>query len=107
MSERSVVILFFICKASGGPEHPSLDDGPGLRHIEIFGHVACELFAECVTTGFLFELEVLLRVLRHRYRVEEFPVMWTCALDMRLKPGNHAAGVAKELYRFRLFFFVL
>ena len=65
------------------------------------GEVARELFAACVTSGFLFELEVLLRALRRGYRVEEFPVEWTCDLDTRLNPGNHAAGVAKELLGIR------
>jgi dolichyl-phosphate beta-glucosyltransferase len=65
------------------------------------GGVARELFAACVTSGFLFELEVLLRALRKGYRVEEFPVEWTCDLDTRLNPGSHAAGVAKELFSIR------
>jgi len=65
------------------------------------GERARELFAECKTAGFLFELEVLLRALKKRYRIEEFPVEWTCDLDTRLRPGNHAAGVAKELLSIR------
>jgi dolichyl-phosphate beta-glucosyltransferase len=65
------------------------------------GEIARQLYAECVTTGFLFELEVLLRALRRGYRVEEFPVEWTCDLDTRLNPGSHAAGVAKELFSIR------
>jgi dolichyl-phosphate beta-glucosyltransferase len=65
------------------------------------GEVARELFAACVTTGFLFELEVLLRALRRGYRVEEFPVEWTCDLDTRLNPSGHAAGVARELLSIR------
>ena len=65
------------------------------------GEVARELFSECITMGFLFELEVLLRALRRGYRVEEFPVEWTCDLDTRLDPRGHAAGVAKELLSIR------
>jgi len=65
------------------------------------GEVARELFAACVTTGFLFELEVLLRALRRGYRVEEFPVEWTCDLDTRLNPSGHAPGVARELFSIR------
>jgi dolichyl-phosphate beta-glucosyltransferase len=65
------------------------------------GEVARELFAKCRTSGFMFELEILLRALRQGYRVEEFPVEWTCDLDTRLRPGNHAAGVAKELLSIR------
>ncbi len=65
------------------------------------GERARELFAECMTAGFLFELEVLLRALKKRCRIEEFPVEWTCDLDTRLRPGNHAAGVARELFSIR------
>ncbi len=65
------------------------------------GNIARQLYEECVTTGFLFELEVLLRALRRGYRMEEFPVEWTCDLDTRLKPRNHAVGVAKELFSIR------
>jgi dolichyl-phosphate beta-glucosyltransferase len=65
------------------------------------GDVARELFAKCVTSGFLFEIEVLLRALRKGYRVEEFAVEWTCDLDTRLDPGSHAAEVAKELFSIR------
>jgi dolichyl-phosphate beta-glucosyltransferase len=65
------------------------------------GERARELFAECKTAGFLFELEVLLRALKKRCRIEEFPVEWTCDLDTRLRPGNHAPGVARELLSIR------
>jgi dolichyl-phosphate beta-glucosyltransferase len=65
------------------------------------GEIARELFAECRTSGFMFELEILLRALKQGCRIEEFPVEWTCDLDTRLNPGNHAAGVAKELLSIR------
>ena len=65
------------------------------------GEVARELFAKCRTSGFMFELEILLRALKKSCRIEEFPVEWTCDLDTRLRPTNHAAGVAKELLSIR------
>lgn len=65
------------------------------------GEVARELFAACVTNGFLFELEVLLRALKRDYRVEEFPVEWTCDLDSRLRPGRVAYNVARDLIKIR------
>jgi dolichyl-phosphate beta-glucosyltransferase len=65
------------------------------------GEIARELFAKCVTTGFLFELEVLLRALKRGYRIEEFPVEWTCDLDTRLKPASDAAKVLKEMFQVR------
>jgi dolichyl-phosphate beta-glucosyltransferase len=63
------------------------------------GKIARELFNECQTRGFMFELETLLRALQKGYRVEEFPVEWTCDLDTRLKPGRIALSVLKELFR--------
>ena len=65
------------------------------------GKAARELFAGLSTPGFLFELEFILKALRRGYRLEEFPVEWTCDLDSRLKPGSQAGRVLKELFRVR------
>lgn len=65
------------------------------------GKIARELFQRCVISGFMFELEVLLRALKRGYRIEEFPVEWTCDLDTRLKPAGDAVGVLKELLKVR------
>jgi len=65
------------------------------------GKAARELFAGLSTPGFLFELEIILKALRRGYRLEEFPVEWTCDLDSRLKPGSQAGQVLKELFRVR------
>ena len=65
------------------------------------GEIARELFGKCKTTGFLFELEILLRALKRGYNIEEFPVEWTCDLDTRLKPGSDAVKVMKELLQVR------
>jgi dolichyl-phosphate beta-glucosyltransferase len=68
------------------------------------GEVARELFGKCKMTGFLFELEVLLRALKRGYRVEEFPVEWTCDPDTRLRPGSDAGKVLKEMFEVRSIF---
>jgi dolichyl-phosphate beta-glucosyltransferase len=65
------------------------------------GDIAREIFAECKTAGFLFELEILLRALKKGYRIEEFPVEWTCDLDTRLRPGSDAGKVLKEMLQVR------
>ena len=65
------------------------------------GKAARELFAGLATPGFLFELEIIRKALRRGYRLEEFPVEWTCDLDTRLRPASHAGGVLKELLRVR------
>jgi len=65
------------------------------------GEIARELFNECQTRGFMFDMETLLRALQKGYRVEEFPVEWSCDLDTRLRPGRIAFSVLKELFRVR------
>ncbi len=65
------------------------------------GDAARSVFAGVVTPGFLFELEVILRAVRRGYRVEEFPVEWTCDLDTRLHPSSDGAAVIRELFRVR------
>jgi dolichyl-phosphate beta-glucosyltransferase len=65
------------------------------------GEAARELFAGLISSGFLFELEIILKALRRGLRVEEFPVEWTCDLDTRLHPSSQATGVLKELLRVR------
>lgn len=65
------------------------------------GELARELFAQCRTAGFLFELEILLRALKKGYRIEEFPIEWTCDLDTRLRPGSDAGKILKEMLQVR------
>ena len=65
------------------------------------GDVARKLYAECVMSGFLFDLEIILRAKHAGYRIVEFPVDWTCDLDSRLRPGSDATDVIKELLAIR------
>jgi dolichyl-phosphate beta-glucosyltransferase len=65
------------------------------------GDVARELFAECQSQGFLFDVEVLLRAVKRGYRVREFPVEWRCDWDSRLRPARTSFKVASELLAIR------
>ncbi len=65
------------------------------------GKVARDLYAGLETPGFLFELEIILKALRLGYRVEEFPMTWTCDLDTRLRPGSQARSLLRELLAVR------
>jgi dolichyl-phosphate beta-glucosyltransferase len=65
------------------------------------GEIARQLFGELITTGYMFELEILLRALQRGCRIEEFPVRWTCDLDTRMRPASDAAGVWRELLQVR------
>jgi len=61
------------------------------------GDVARGLYSGLETPGFLFELEIILKALRLGYRVQEFPMTWTCDLDTRLRPGPQARSLLREL----------
>jgi dolichyl-phosphate beta-glucosyltransferase len=65
------------------------------------GEVARGLYAGLETRGFLFELEIVLKALGRGYRVEEFPVTWTCDPDTRLRPASQARAIIKELFAVR------
>jgi dolichyl-phosphate beta-glucosyltransferase len=62
------------------------------------GDVARELYGECTTDGFMFDIEVLLRAVRKGYIIAEFPVEWTNDRDSRLHPLRVAARVLRELW---------
>jgi dolichyl-phosphate beta-glucosyltransferase len=65
------------------------------------GDIARELFAGLETPGFLYELEIIIKALRSGYRVEEFPMTWTCDPDTRLRPASQARSIVKELFAVR------
>ena len=65
------------------------------------GDVARALFAGLETPGFLFELEIILKALRLGYRIEEFPMTWTCDPDTRMRPASQARGIFRELFAVR------
>jgi glycosyltransferase involved in cell wall biosynthesis len=65
------------------------------------GEVARELYSGLMTLGFLFELEIIIKAVRRGFRIEEFPVEWTCDLDSRLHPGAQAKNVLKDLFQVR------
>ncbi|PKL81596.1 MAG: hypothetical protein CVV24_14465 [Ignavibacteriae bacterium HGW-Ignavibacteriae-3] len=48
------------------------------------GDIARELFTTMAINGFMFEIEILLRTLKKKYRVAEFPVVWKCDRDSRI-----------------------
>src|SRR5688572_1039874 len=52
------------------------------------GDVARQLYGLCLTDGFMFDLEILIRARERGMRVEEFPVHWACDPDSRLRPSR-------------------
>jgi hypothetical protein len=48
------------------------------------GDVARQLYSQCTSDGFMFDVEMILRAQKAGYRTKEFPVEWVCDLDSRL-----------------------
>ncbi|HEV8606438.1 MAG TPA: glycosyltransferase [Tepidisphaeraceae bacterium] len=63
------------------------------------GDVARELYGQCRTDGFMFDLEILMRARKKGYRVAEFPVHWACDPDSRLRPAKILGSTISELRR--------
>jgi dolichyl-phosphate beta-glucosyltransferase len=65
------------------------------------GEVARELYGECMTDGFMFDIEMILRATRKGYRVCEFPVEWACDPDSRLSVTRTPWPVLVELHKLK------
>ena len=61
------------------------------------GDVARNLYGQCVTDGFMFDLEIIMRAEKQGYRIKEFPIDWTCDRDSRLSPAKSLWRVLREL----------
>lgn len=65
------------------------------------GDAAKALFSQCLISGFLFDLEILIRAIKQGYSITEFPVEWTCDLDSRLRPVSEAKQILRDLFKVR------
>lgn len=61
------------------------------------GPVARELYGECKTNGFMFDIEIILRAEKKGYLIAEFPVEWTADPDSRIRIGRTAERMFGEL----------
>ncbi len=61
------------------------------------GNLARELYGQCSSNGFLFDVEIIIRALKSGKRIREFPIEWTADLDSRLSPTKNFSGVIVEL----------
>lgn len=61
------------------------------------GDVARQLYNDCQTDGFMFEIEIILRALKKGYRIKEFAITWSCDRDSRLNPSRSVWKVISEL----------
>lgn len=65
------------------------------------GDVARELYGDCITDGFMFDVEIILRAAKKGYHIKEFPVEWACDLDSRLSVTRTPWPVLSELRTLR------
>jgi len=65
------------------------------------GDIARQLYRQCQTDGFMFDIEVMLRALKQGYRIKEIPVDWTCDRDSRLLKTRSFWEIFGELVRIR------
>lgn len=61
------------------------------------GEIARKLYSLCVSDGFMFDVEIILRAKKVGYRIREFPVEWVCDLDSRLSVVRAPWPVLREL----------
>jgi dolichyl-phosphate beta-glucosyltransferase len=65
------------------------------------GDVARRLYAQCITDGFIFDIEIILRAIQAGYRIGEFPVEWACDPDSRLSVTRTPWPVISEIRALR------
>lgn len=63
--------------------------------------IAQELYAACITDGFLFDIEIILRARENGYRIVEFPIEWTSDPDSRLSVSSTLISMFSELRKIR------
>lgn len=65
------------------------------------GDIARHLYGECVTDGFVFDIEIIMRAQKEGYRIREFPIDWACDPDSRLSPTRSSLKVLSEMLNIR------
>jgi dolichyl-phosphate beta-glucosyltransferase len=65
------------------------------------GDVARHLYGECITDGFAFDIEIIVRAQKEGYRIKEFPIHWACDRDSRLSPTRSSWRIFSELIRIK------
>ena len=65
------------------------------------GDVGRQLYGMCICDGFLFDVETVLRAIRAKWRIAEFPVEWHSDPDSRLHPARSIGRLLGELWSIR------
>lgn len=66
--------------------------------------VGHKLFSDLKTTGFLFEIEIILRAIELDYKIIEFPLEWKCDRDSRISFKKTSLNVIKEMSHLKKMF---
>ena len=61
------------------------------------GDVGRRLYGECVSDGFMCDVEIIMRAREKGWRIREFPIDWSCDRDSRLSPTRSMWRVLFEL----------
>lgn len=64
--------------------------------------VAKKLFGELKTAQMMFDIELILRVLKHKYKVGIFPVTWKSDADTKFNPITGSWENIKDLLKIKL-----
>jgi len=65
------------------------------------GDVARQLYRSCITDGFMFDDEIILRAKKLNFRIKEFPIEWKADLDSRLSQVRMPFNVFFELNKLK------
>jgi dolichyl-phosphate beta-glucosyltransferase len=65
------------------------------------GEPARQLFENCRSDGFIFDLEIILIALKKKFKICEFAIEWTCDRDSRLSLLKAILPVYKDLRKLR------
>jgi len=65
------------------------------------GEIARSLFSKCITDGFMFDIEIILRALSDGYHIKEFPIDWSADPDSRLSLSRVPMNMVKELIKIK------
>jgi len=65
------------------------------------GEIARQLYELCITDGFMFDIEIILRAQKKGFRISEFPIEWTCDSDSRLSPAKNVRKMFCELIKIK------
>ncbi len=90
-----VVVKTFL----GIPDHIS-DTQCGFKVYK--GDVARDLYGECITDGFMLDIELIRRAAKQKLTIKEFPVHWSNDQATTYKPVSGTARNFKELARIRM-----